>query len=104
MPCGRLRHARSSVILRKNSQSNRGDLGAATQAVLMSVYRTLKLRGLNPTKTIADAPKTYLTTGELPLLPPVNHCKWLTSYGVAKTASRPLRFHRVRYARVVPYA
>lgn len=33
---------------------------AAGQAVLMSVYRTLKLRGLNPTKTTADALKTYL--------------------------------------------
>ncbi|MFQ5668769.1 MAG: IS66 family transposase, partial [Candidatus Binatia bacterium] len=45
------RQIRPAVILRKNSQSNRSDQGAATQAVLMSVYRTLKLRGLNPTKT-----------------------------------------------------
>ena len=35
----------------------------------MSVYRTLKLRGLNPTRTIADALRTYLTTGKLPPLP-----------------------------------
>jgi hypothetical protein len=42
---------------------------AATQAVLMSVYRTLKLRGLNPTKTIAEALKTYMKTGQLPPLP-----------------------------------
>jgi hypothetical protein len=35
----------------------------------MSVYRTLKLRGLNPTKTIADALKISLTTGQLPPLP-----------------------------------
>ena len=63
------RQIRPAVILRKNSQSNRSDRGAATQAVLMSVYRTLKLRGLNPTKTIADALKTYLTTGKLPQLP-----------------------------------
>lgn len=40
-----------------------------TQVVLMSACRTLELRGLNPTKTIADAVKTYLTTGELPPLP-----------------------------------
>ena len=58
-----------AVILRKNSQSNRSDRGAATQAVLMSVYRTLRLRGLNPTKTIADALKTHLLTGLLPPLP-----------------------------------
>jgi transposase len=63
------RQIRPAVILRKNSQSNRSHHGAATQAVLMSVYRTLKLRGLNPTKTIADALKTYLTTGKLPQLP-----------------------------------
>jgi len=63
------RQIRPAVILRKNSQSNRSDQGAATQAVLMSVYRTLKLRGLNPTKTIAGALKNYLTTGKLPQLP-----------------------------------
>ena len=63
------RQIRPAVILRKNSQSNRSDRGAATQAILMSVYRTLKLRGLNPTRTITDALKTYLTTGQLPPLP-----------------------------------
>ena len=63
------RQIRPAVILRKNSQSNRSDQGAATQGVLMSVYRTLRLRGLNPTKTIADALMTYLTTGQLPQLP-----------------------------------
>ena len=63
------RQIRPAVILRKNSQSNRSDRGAATQAVLMSVYRTLRLRGHNPTKTIADALKTYLETGQLPPLP-----------------------------------
>jgi len=63
------RQIRPAVILRKNSQCNRSDRGAATQAILMSVYRTLKLRGLNPTKTIAEALKTYLITGQLPPLP-----------------------------------
>ena len=63
------RQIRPAVILRKNGQSNRSDRGAATQAVLMSVYRTLRLRGLNPTKTIANALKAYLTTGQLPPLP-----------------------------------
>ena len=63
------RQIRPALILRRNSQSNRSDRGAATQAILMSVYRTLRLRGLNPTKTIADALKTYLATGRLPPLP-----------------------------------
>ena len=63
------RQIRPAVILRKNSQSNRSDRGAATQAVLMSVYRTLRLRGLDPTKTKTDALRTYLTTNQLPPLP-----------------------------------
>jgi len=57
------------VLIRKNSQSNRSEKGAATQAVLMSLYRTLKLRGRNPTDVIADALPTYLATGQLPPLP-----------------------------------
>ncbi len=35
----------------------------------MSVYRTRKLRGLDPTKTITAALQTYLQTGEWPPLP-----------------------------------
>jgi len=63
------RQIRPAVILRKNSQSNRSEKGAATQAVLMSVHRTLKLRGHNPMDAIATALRTYLTTGELHPLP-----------------------------------
>jgi transposase len=63
------RMLRPAVILRKNSQSNRSEKGAATQAILMSVYRTLKLRGHNPIDTITDALRTYLTTGTMPPLP-----------------------------------
>jgi hypothetical protein len=63
------RMIRPAVILRKNSQSNRSDRGARTQAVLMSVYRTLRLRGHDPLQTIAHALRTYLQTGQLPPLP-----------------------------------
>ena len=63
------RQIRPAVILRKNSQSNRSDRGAATQAILMSVYRTLKLRGLNPTDTVTQALRTYVATAQLPPLP-----------------------------------
>jgi transposase len=66
------RMIRPAVILRKNSLCNRSEQGAATQAVLMSVYRTLKLRGLDPTRTIGGALKTYLSTGVLPDLPAEN--------------------------------
>lgn len=63
------RQIRPAVILRKNSQSNRSDRGALTQAVLMSVYRTLRLRGHDPLKTIADTLRTCLQTNQLPPLP-----------------------------------
>ncbi len=63
------RMIRPAVILRKISQSNRSEKGAAVQAVLMSVYRTLKLGGLDPLATITSALRTYLFTGQLPPLP-----------------------------------
>jgi transposase len=66
------RQIRPAVIIRKNSLCNRSEEGAATQAVLMSVYRTLKLRGLDPTRTIATALRAWLQTGKLPSLPVEN--------------------------------
>ena len=66
------RQIRPAVILRKNSQCNHSQKGAATQAVLMSVYQTLKLRGLNPLNTIVYALRTYTETGQLPPLPAGN--------------------------------
>ena len=38
----------------------------------VSVYGTRKLRALDPTKTIADALRTYADTGRLPPLPDTN--------------------------------
>jgi transposase len=66
------RQIRPAVIIRKNSLCNRSEEGAATQAILMSVYRTLKLRGLDATKTIAGSLRTLLQTGTLPPLPAEN--------------------------------
>jgi len=63
------RQIRPAVILRKNSQCNRSQRGAATQAILMSVYRTLKLRGHDPRAQIDKALRTYAATGSLPPLP-----------------------------------
>jgi transposase len=63
------RQIRPAVIIRKNSLCNRSEQGAATQAVLMSIYPTLKLRGHDPTQTIADALRELLKTGKLPPLP-----------------------------------
>jgi transposase len=63
------RMIRPAVILRKNSQSNRSEKGAAVQAVLMSVFRTLKLRGHDPLEVVPEALRSYLQTGTLPPLP-----------------------------------
>jgi transposase len=63
------RQVRPAVILRKNILCNRSPAGADTQAVLMSVFRTLKLRGHDPTRTIASALRELLQTGKLPPLP-----------------------------------
>ena len=66
------RAIRPAVIIRKNSYGNRSERGADTQAVLMSIFRTLKQRGHDPIHTITDAIATYLKTGQLPPLPPPN--------------------------------
>lgn len=63
------RQIRPAVILRKNSQCNRSRQGAATQAVLMSIHRTLKLRGIDPRAAIDQALRAYTATGTLPPLP-----------------------------------
>jgi len=63
------RAIRPAVIIRKNSYANRSEAGADMQAVLMSIFRTLKQRGHNPLQTIVSALRTYLITGQLPPLP-----------------------------------
>ena len=60
---------RPAVIIRKNSYGNRSQQGADCQAVLMSVFRTLKQRGHDPVTTICNAIATYLKTTQLPQLP-----------------------------------
>jgi len=64
------RAIRPAVIIRKNSYGNRSQRGADCQAVLMSIYRTLKQRGHDPLATVTRALTDYLTTGKLPALPP----------------------------------
>ena len=63
------RAIRPAVIMRKNSYANGSDDGADLQAVLMSIYRTLKQRGHDPIQTIVAALRTFLKTGALPSLP-----------------------------------
>jgi len=63
------RQIRPAVIARKNSYANGIEDGAETQAVLMSVFRTLKQRGRNPVSAVLEAVRSYLQTGQLPPLP-----------------------------------
>jgi hypothetical protein len=59
---------RLAVIMRKNSYNNRSKKGASTQAILMSVFTTIKQRGLNPIQITEQALRTYITTRKLPAL------------------------------------
>jgi transposase len=63
------REIRPAVIIRKNSLANRSQNGADIQALLMSIYRTLKLRKLDPLETITNALREYVRSGQLPSLP-----------------------------------
>ena len=63
------REIRPAVLMRKNSFCNRSDRGAQAQAILMTVYRTLKIRGHNPLDVIVSALREYVQTGLLPPLP-----------------------------------
>lgn len=63
------REIRPAVIIRKNSLGNRSYNGVNTQAILMSIYRTLKLRNHDPLKTIINAMRSYAKNGEIPPIP-----------------------------------
>jgi len=63
------REIRPAVILRKNTLGNQSDQGAETQAILMSIFRTLRRRGLDPMAEIVRALRIYVQTDKLPPLP-----------------------------------
>ena len=65
------REIRMAVLIRKIIYGNRSDHGALTQAVLMTVFRTLKRRGYNPIQILVSALRDYVRTGHLPPFPPV---------------------------------
>ena len=62
------RSIRGAVIMRKNSYNNISRRAVMTQSVLMSVFFTIKQRGLNPVDTVKKALKIYIKTGNLPRL------------------------------------
>lgn len=59
---------RPAVMIRKNSYCNHSDQGALIQSVLMTVFRTLKLRGHQPIDTMLNALAEYSRTGRF------HHC------------------------------
>jgi hypothetical protein len=66
------REVRPAVLMRKASYGNQSEVGARTRAVLMSVCRTLKKRGLDPMSTLVEALRSYAATGTVPPLPEKN--------------------------------
>lgn len=63
------RTIRPAVMMRKASYGNQSTAGAETRAVLMSIYRTLKQRGLDPLEVTVEALRTYIRTATLPPRP-----------------------------------
>ena len=63
------REIRPAVLMRKTSYGNMSEAGATTRAVLMTIFRTLKRRGLDPLKTLTESLGIYTKTGQLPTLP-----------------------------------
>lgn len=51
---------RNPVLTRKVSQQNRSEAGAKTQAILMSLFRSAQLQGLNPVETVRTITKIAL--------------------------------------------
>ena len=74
------RSIRPAVIIRKNSYCNRSPNGARAQAVLMSIYRTLKQRGHDPITTVTNALTTVLDNRKITSVTVQNHCKRLKCY------------------------
>jgi len=54
---------RKPVITRKISQQNRSDQGAKTHAILMTLFKSAELKGLNPVEAILTDIKTALDKG-----------------------------------------
>ena len=63
------RGIRPAVLILKNSYANGSEKGAQTQAIFMTILRTLKMRGHNPLQVLVDALKSYVRSGQLPPLP-----------------------------------
>lgn len=63
------RQIRFAVIMRKNYFGNRSMRGAETQAILMSIFRTCHLRGIDPISTLADSVAAAIRAGSSSPIP-----------------------------------
>ena len=63
------REIRPAVLMRKTSYGNMSERGAITRAVLMTIFRTLRRRGLDPLRALTESLRTAIATGHLPPLP-----------------------------------
>lgn len=57
------RQIRFAVVMRKNSYGNRSNRGAQAQAILMSIFRTCQLRGVNPIAFLASSVAAAIQSG-----------------------------------------
>ena len=57
------RQIRFAVVMRKNSYGNRSKRGAQAQAILMSIFRTCQLRGIDPIEFLADSVAAAIRSG-----------------------------------------
>ena len=62
------RSIRPAVLMRKTQFGNRSESGAETQAILMSVFRSLKQRGINPSDAVRVALCQYALSETIPSL------------------------------------
>ena len=66
------RQMRFAVVMRKNSYGNQSKRGAQAQAILMSIFRTCQLRGIDPIAFLADSVAAAMRSGS-PLPIPESH-------------------------------
>lgn len=57
------RQMRFAVVMRKNSYGNRSKRGARAQAILMSIFRTCQLRGLDPIAFLTSSVASAIRSG-----------------------------------------
>jgi transposase len=62
---------RPAVLMRKNYYGNRSERGAIVQAILMSIFRTLEMRGVDPLDYLEQSLRANLAHAQAFALPPL---------------------------------